>query len=193
VSNTTNLPLAAPITLTYDPNALGVGVPGFIVTGGPGGTLAYNPATESAGKTFTFAAHGGFTFSVSGTPSTGDTFTIQNNSNGSGDNRNALALVGLQSQLTMLNGATGPTASIYGAYSKIVSDVGARTKQAEIDSQAQNTMLIQAQDAWSNKSGVNLDEEAANLIKYQQIYQASAQIVVAASTIFDTLLSAVRR
>jgi flagellar hook-associated protein 1 FlgK len=193
VTNSSNLPLAAPITLTFDPNALGAGVPGFTVTGGPGGTLAYNPATEGAGKSFTFAAYGGYTFTVAGTPAAGDTFVIQSNAGGFADNRNALALAGLQSRLTMLNGATGPTASIYGAYSKIVSDVGARTKQAEIDSQAQGVMLQQAQDAWSNKSGVNLDEEAANLIKYQQIYQASAQLVVAASTVFDTLLAAVRR
>ncbi len=193
IATTTGLPLAGTITLTFDPNALGAGVPGFVVTGGPGGTLAYNPATESSGKTFTFAGVGGYTFSVSGIPATGDQFTIQANSGGSGDNRNALALANLQTKYTMLNGAAGPTASIYGVYSQIVSDVGSRTKQAEIDSVAQNTLLTQAQDAWSNKSGVNLDEEAANLVKYQQMYQASSQLIVAAQTVFESLLSAVRR
>ena len=75
----------------------------------------------------------------------------------------------------------------------MVSDVGARTHQAEIDNQSQQTLLTQAQEIWSNVSGVNLDEEAANLIKFQQAYQASAQVINAASLIFDTLLSAVRR
>lgn len=192
VSNTTNLPLAGSITLTFNPNALGAGIPGFTVTGGPGGTIAYDPATESGGKTFTFAAYGGFTFDISGTPASGDTFVIQSNLGGAGDNRNARALAQLQTLPIMVNGATGPTLSISGMYSQLVSDVGARTRQSEINSKAQNTLLTQAQEAWGNKSGVNLDEEAANLIKYQQIYQASAQVVTAATVIFESLLGALR-
>ncbi len=193
VSNTTNLPLAASMTLTFNPNALGVGIPGFTVAGGPGGTLAYNPATESAGKTFTFASYGGYTVRVAGLPVNGDQFVIDNNTGGLGDNRNALALAALQTDPTLINGASGPTASLLGAYAQMVSDVGARTHQAEIDSQTQQTLLTQAQEVWSNVSGVNLDEEAANLIKFQQAYQASAQVINAASLVFDTLLSAIRR
>lgn len=193
LSNTTNIPLAAPITLTFNPNALGAGVPGFDVVGGPGGTLAYDPATESSGKSFNFALYGGYTFNISGIPASGDQFVIQSNVGGGGDNRNALALAALQTNRTLINGASGPTASLLGAYAQMVSDVGARTHQASIDSQAQQTLLTQAEEVWSNVSGVNLDEEAANLIKYQQAYQASAQVINAASLIFDTLLGAVRR
>lgn len=193
VSSAASLPLAAPITLTFDPNALGAGIPGFTVVGGPGGTLAYNPATEAAGKSFTFAGYGGFTFSVAGVPVNGDQFVVENNTGGFGDNRNALALAALQTNPTLINGASGPTASLLGAYAQMVSDVGARTQQADIDNQTQQTLLTQAQEGWSNVAGVNLDEEAANLIKFQQAYQASAQVINAASLIFDTLLSAVRR
>lgn len=193
VSNTTAIPLAAPITLTYSPNALGVGIPGFTVVGGPGGTLAYDPATESGGKTFTFAGFGGFTFDIAGVPTNGDQFTIENNTGGIGDNTNALALAALQNDFTLVNGATGPTASLMGAYTQLVSDVGARTHQAAIDSQVQATQLLQSQESWSNVAGVNLDEEAANLLKFQQAYQAAAQVISAASLIFDTLLGAVRR
>ena len=193
VSNTTNLPLGAAITLTFNPNALGAGIPGFTVAGGPGGTLAYNPATESAGKTFTFASYGGYSFRVAGVPVNGDQLVIDNNTGGFGDNRNALALAALKTDPTLINGASGPTASLLGAYAQMVSDVGSRTHQAEIDNQSQQALLTQAQESWSNVSGVNLDEEAANLIKFQQAYQASAQVINAASLIFDTLLSAIRR
>ena len=193
VSNTTNLPLAAPITLTFNPNALGVGIPGFTVAGGPGGTLAYNPATESAGKTFTFAGYGGFTFRVAGVPVNGDQFVVANNTSGFGDNRNALKLLNFQSAPTLVGGAAGPTASFQGAYSQLVAEVGSRTRQADIDQQAQQSLLNQATEAQSNIAGVNLDEEAANLVRFQQAYQASAQLVSAAQTIFDTLLSVMRR
>jgi flagellar hook-associated protein 1 FlgK len=193
VSNTTNVPLAGPITLTFDPNALGAGVPGFNVSGGPGGTLAYNPATEYNGKTFTFAAHGGFTFSVSGVPSTGDQFVIENNVGGVGDNRNALALAALQNNNTLINGTSGPTTSFRGAYAQLVANVGAGTHQAQLDSTAHQTLLTQAKEAVNNVSGVNLDEEAANLLRYQQAYQAAAQVINAASLVFDSLLAAVRR
>ncbi len=193
VGNTTNLPLGASITLTFNPNALGAGIPGFTVAGGPGGTLAYSPATESAGKSFTFASYGGFTFRMAGVPVNGDQFVVANNTGGFGDNRNALALAALQTAPALINGASGATASVSGAYAQMVADIGVRTHQADIDSQTQQTLLTQAQEAWSNVSGVNLDEEAANLIKFQQAYQAAAQVINAASLMFDTLLGAIRR
>lgn len=192
VTNTTNLPLAAPITLTFNPNALGAGIPGFTVTNGPGGTLAYNPATEAAGKTFTFASYGGYTFSISGVPSTNDTFTIANNTNATSDNRNALKLASLQTTPTLINGTAGPTASFLGAYSNLVADVGSRTRLAEIDQQAQQVLLTQATESQSNVAGVNLDEEAANLVRFQQAYQAAAQMISASQTVFNTLLTATR-
>ncbi len=192
VSNATGLPLGASITLSFDPDALGAGIPGFTVTGGPGGTLAYDPATESAGKSFTFPGYGGYTFKVSNVPAAGDQFVIENNTNATSDNRNMLQFLTLQSAPKMINGVAGPSTSFEGAYSQMVSDVGAYTRQSEVDLQAQNTLLNQATESWSNISGVNLDEEAANLIRFQQAYQASAQLVNSARTVFDTLLAAAR-
>ena len=169
--------------------------PGFRVTGGPGGTIAYDPVTESGGKTFTFPAYGGVSFSFSGIPSEGDQFIIENNINGEGDNRNALAMAGIQQQNTLLGETSGvaETVTIQEAYAMLVSDVGAKTRQAEINSKASEGLLQRHQTTLSSVSGVNLDEEAANLIRYQQAYQASAQVIAIASSLFDTLIGAVRR
>ncbi|MFN2120267.1 MAG: flagellar basal body rod C-terminal domain-containing protein, partial [Anaerolineales bacterium] len=71
--------------------------------------------------------------------------------------------------------------------------VGSKTHHAELNLAAQESLLARSQDAIAEVSGVNLDEEAAKLIQYQQAYQASAQIISIASTLFDTLISAVRR
>ena len=200
VSNVTNLPLTGPssITLEWRADVDGNGTaddPGFRVTGGPGGTIAYDPATESSGANFTFAAYGGMTFTVSGVPAEGDRFIIENNTNGEGDNRNALAMAAIQQQNTLLGETSGvaETATIQEAYGLLVSDVGAKTRQAKINSEASDGLLARHQTSLSSVAGVNLDEEAANLIRYQQAYQASAQVISVASSLFETLLGAVQR
>ncbi len=106
-----------------------------------------------------------------------------------GDNRNALALAALETNQNLLNG----TATFQEAYGKAVANVGTLTRAADINSQAQEGLLIQAQQAQQAVSGVNLDEEAANLVRFQQAYQASAQLVSVANEIFDSLLNATRR
>ncbi|UTW46385.1 flagellar hook-associated protein FlgK [bacterium SCSIO 12696] len=189
VGDVSSLPLAAPITLTFDPNALGAGVPGFTVTGGPGGTLAYDPTTESAGKTFTLTGFGNASFDVSGIPQNGDTLTIQNNTGAVGDNSNALSIAGLQ-ESRLLNGGTNSFSELYG---RTVATVGVRTSQAQSSLATEQALLNNAEAEVQGVSGVNLDEEAANLLRYQQAYQAAAQIISAASQLFDTLLSATRR
>ena len=191
-SSTTNLPLAGvggDITLTFDPNAGGAGIPGFNVSGGLTTTLLYDPATDAAGKTFTLASRGGAEFQLSGTPAVGDAFVIADNSAGNGDNRNALALAGLQGAKSLLGGS----ASFQDGYARLVSDVGTKARHSEINAESQRGLLRQAQAQREEISGVNLDEEAANLLKYQQAYQASAQVISAAQTLFDTLLAATRR
>lgn len=105
-----------------------------------------------------------------------------------GDNRNALALAGLANSTTMF----GDTASFQDSYAQIVSNVGGLTHAAEISATAQKAVLNRATEARENISGVNLDEEAANLIKFQQSYQAAAQAVSTASSLFDSLIAAVR-
>lgn len=106
-----------------------------------------------------------------------------------GDNSNALLLAGLQTSLTMENGST----SFQGAYSQLIGQLGTQTRSAEITATAQAALLTQAQESRDNLSGVNLDEEAADLIRFQQAYQAIAQVITVAETTFQTLLSAVGR
>jgi len=104
------------------------------------------------------------------------------------DNRNALQLADLQNSLSMLGGS----ASFNDAYGQIVSSVGTLTRAAELGASAQETLLNQAKGDRESLAGVNLDEEAANLIKFQQAYQASAQSISVAKSLFDTLIGAVR-
>lgn len=105
-----------------------------------------------------------------------------------GDNRNALQLADLGNQLRMMGGTT----SFNGAYGQIVSGVGTLTRAAELGSSAQEALLNQAKGSRETLAGVNLDEEAANLIKFQQAYQASAQSISIVKSLFDTLIGAVR-
>jgi len=127
--------------------------------------------------------------SVSGTPQPNDTFSISMTGGGSSDNRNATAAVALQTAKTVgvSNGNVGT--SLSGAYGDLVSTVGTRSSQGKSDVIATAAVLTQAKSARDSVSGVSLDEEAANLIKYQQYYTASSQIIKAAQSIFTTLLN----
>jgi flagellar hook-associated protein 1 FlgK len=109
------------------------------------------------------------------------------NGNAVGDNTNALALAGLQTQGTM----DGGRASYLDAYGEMVADIGIQTHRAAVNGDAQKALLNQAMEAREAVSGVNLDEEAANLLKYQQAYQASAQVISVVNSLFQTLFNAV--
>lgn len=122
-------------------------------------------------------------------PQDGDTFTLTLDRAGPGDNSNALALGELQGERLL----DGGNATLEGSYNTLIAEVGTRTRQAEIGARAQESLLRQAQEQRESISGVNLDEEAANLLRYQQAYQAAAQVISVTSTIFDTLINAVRR
>ena len=106
-----------------------------------------------------------------------------------GDNSNALLLAGLQSGQTMENGST----NFQGAYGQLISKLGTQTLSAQVTAEAQGALLLQAQESRDALSGVNLDEEAADLIRFQQAYQAIAQVISVADSTFQTLLSAVGR
>jgi flagellar hook-associated protein 1 len=149
-----------------------------------GTTLATGVAYTSGNS----VSYNGWTASLQGTPAAGDNFTVGPNTSGVGDNRNALALAGLQDALTM----DGGTSSFGGNYGQLVANIGTKTSQAQTNQKAQQALLQQAQSTQSSISGVNLDQEAANLVKYQQAYQAAAHVVSVANTVFQTLLSAVR-
>ncbi len=132
-------------------------------------------------------SYNGWNLSISGTPATGDSFSIGPNTNGVGDSGNMQQIASLQTQMTL----AGNTASFQGAYGEIVADVGTKTQEANTNHDALSTLLQQSQDARDSVSGVNLDEEAANMLRFQQAYQASAKVISTSQTIFQSLLSAI--
>ncbi|MBR7792496.1 flagellar hook-associated protein FlgK [Undibacterium sp. FT147W] len=136
----------------------------------------------SDGATYSYS---GTSFTLSGTPSNSDVFNISANVTGSGDNRNALLLAGIQTKNSMV----GSTTTIQGAYAQFVSQVGNKTHELGITTASEATLLKNATDNQQSISGVNLDEEAANLLKYQQAYQAAGKLMQIASTLFDTILA----
>jgi len=164
----------------------------IVVGGVASGNVAYVASTDS-GQTLSFniAGFGDVSFVLNGQPNAGDSFNLGDNAGNNfsvGDNRNALDLSGLQTSQTMSDG----TANYQDVYGQIVADVGRRTKSAEVNGAAQQGFLNQAIAAKDAVSGVSLDEEAANLVRFQQAYQAASQVVLTARTIFDTLLGAFR-
>ena len=127
--------------------------------------------------------------SITGQANLGDTFSVDPNTSGVSDNRNALLLAGLQNQQLLAGG----NASYLDTYGQLVSSVGTTTRQAEVTRDSQKSLLDQVTAQRESISGVNLDEEAANLVKFQQAFQASAQIIAVTDTLFQTLISAVQR
>lgn len=102
---------------------------------------------------------------------------------GAGDNRNAIALQNLQSKQVV-----GGHATLSQAYGALVSDVGNRTNVVNVNLTAQQGLNEQLRGLQQSESGVNLDEEAANLLRYQQYYQANARVIEVGGTIIDVLL-----
>jgi flagellar hook-associated protein 1 FlgK len=131
----------------------------------------------------------GWRVQISGAPAVGDRFTISDNSSGTGDNRNALLLADALGKPVLNNGTT----SLSSAVGEFVGGIGVATRQAQVSRDAQNVVHEESIAAKDAVSGVNLDEEAANLLKYQQAYQAAAQLIRVADTLFQTLLAATER
>lgn len=191
VSTITGLPLSGSggnLVLTFSNDVDGLGNPGFAVSGAVSTTLLYDPATEDRGKTFTLTGAGDATFTLSGVPAAGDQFLVSDNTDGSGDNRNAALLAGLQNTKVLF----GNHATLQAGYAQLVSDVGAKTSEARLGAEAQAGLQRSAEAAHLEVSGVNLDEEAAKLLQFQQAYQAAAQVISVSQTLFDTLLGSVR-
>lgn len=126
---------------------------------------------------------------LSGAPAAGDRFTIEGNKNGVSDNRNAMLLGALQTKSTMIDAGGKATASYQSAYSQIVSAVGSKTAEVKTIGAAQKGLADHAVTAMQELSGVNLDEEAANLLRYQQSYQAAAKILEIAGRVFDEVIA----
>ena len=160
-------------------------------------TLEFTDATHytvnGAGSyTYTPGANidiNGWRVQIGGTPAAGDTFTVANNVAGVGDNRNALEMTHALSRGVL----SGGTESLDGAVARFVGGIGVSTAQANSSRDAQQIIYDDSVSSLENLSGVNLDEEAANMMRYQQAYQAAAQMIRVTQTIFDTLIEATRR
>ena len=146
----------------------------------------FNAATDelSVGDTVVID---GISFTLEELPDEDETATLtvtQNIISATGDNRNALALQNLQAQSVV-----GGSASVSAAYASIVSDVGNRTNITQVNLEARQGLTDQLRAVQQSESGVNLDEEAANLIRYQQYYQANARVIDTAGILMDTILN----
>lgn len=128
----------------------------------------------------------GIQASISGNPQAGDTFNIGFNSDAASDNRNGLRLVGLQTAKTM----SGGIASFNQSYGTLVESAGVETHSSKINRDAAEQVLEQTEALRNSISGVNLDEEAADLIRFEQLFSANAQVISVARDIFDRLISA---
>lgn len=131
----------------------------------------------------------GWRVQISGQPAVGDSFTVTDNTGGVGDNRNALKLAAVLGQGVLAGG----TESLDAAASRLVSTVGVNTGGINASLEAQQIIYADSQAAVDGLSGVNLDEEAANLMRYQQAYQAAAQMIRVTQDMMDTLFAAFRR
>ncbi|MCE6981273.1 flagellar hook-associated protein FlgK [Pseudomonas frederiksbergensis] len=130
-----------------------------------------------------------FDMTVAGSPGNGTAINVSLSQPGSLDNRNGTALAGLQTKQTVDTGSASSGISLNDAYGKLVSGVGAKAAQGKLDSAATEAILANAKGARDSLSGVDLDEETGNLVKYQQYYTASSQIIKAAQEIFSTLIN----
>jgi flagellar hook-associated protein 1 FlgK len=188
VINTTALPIVSgQYTLTYDATNHWFAVTVPTTVGSPPvappavANIAFNPATQSS----VTATINGMSFTFAGAPAGGDVFTISANSNGVSDNRNAVALANLQTAQTM----AGASTTYLGAYAQLVGEVGSKAREVKTVGASQTALAETAVAAQQEMSGVNLDEEAANLMRYQQAYQAAAKVIEISSKIFDSILA----
>jgi flagellar hook-associated protein 1 FlgK len=154
----------------------------YTVTDASGNTVA--TGTYTAGTPISF---NGINVSLNGTPAAGDSFTVDDNAGGTGDNSNALQMAAILNSKVLNGGAD----SLTDAVNSYVGSVGLLTSQAQNGATAQQSVMTTAQTAQQSVSGVNLDQEAANLLQFQQAYQAAAQVIAASQTLFQSLITAI--
>ena len=184
-ANTGNAQVSTGSVLASDPNLT---QPVTITFTGPGtysvsGTGTGNPvglAYVSGGN----ISYNGWSLAISGTPNAGDVFTVGPNTAGTADNRNALMLASL-AQTGSVGGGTYSN-----AYASVLSTVGSKAQEVAAASKSQDGILAQVQQSIASVSGVNLDEEAANLMRYQQAYQAASKVIAIADQMFQSLIQA---
>ncbi|AMP39456.1 MULTISPECIES: flagellar hook-associated protein FlgK [Ralstonia solanacearum species complex] len=175
-------PLTSAINLTYSGGSLS-GFPGNVTVTVNGTSTTYSgTAPYTQGATYSF---NGIQMSLTGTPASNDTFTVSANTANSTDGHNASAFAQLRNA-TVLDGGT---TSLGSAWTNLVTQVGIQASQASANLTSQKALLASSTSQQQSVSGVNLDDEAMNLMKYQQAYQASAKVMQTANSLFDSLLS----
>ncbi|MBY8929701.1 flagellar hook-associated protein FlgK [Pseudomonas sp. Wu6] len=163
---------------------------GTIVPGQSNKITVDVPMRDANGALLVPAKSFKFDTTVGGLPAAGDSTTFSFNASGKSDNRNAQALLDLQTKPTLgLSDGSGGGVSLVAANSRLVSTVGAKAASAITDTTATGALLKANQDARNSVSQVNLDEEAGDMIKFQQYYTASSQIIKAAQETFSTLIN----
>ena len=171
------------VTNAADPNLLSTTTLQF--------TSATTYSVNGAGS-FALPASGdialnGWQVQISGAPAAGDVFTVHSNAGGTGDNRNALLSANQQSVGVLSQGTT----SITGAVSAMITGIGSQAQQINTAQTAQSAVNGQALTSVQSLTGVNLDEEAASLLQWQQAYQAAAHALTTANSLFTTLINSV--
>ncbi len=165
------------VTLTFDAG----GTTFDVVDVTAGTTLASNVAYTSGMS----VNYNGWTTTLTGAARGGDQLQVQANTGGRNDSRNALLLAGLQTATVLDAGSS----TLQTAYSSMVGDIGSTAREIEVTRLAQESILAETQRTQQSLSGVNLDEEAANLIRYQQAYQAASKVISTASRLFESILA----
>ncbi|GJH07028.1 flagellar hook-associated protein FlgK [Paraburkholderia terrae] len=145
--------------------------------------VPYNPAM-GASMTITGSTINNVSLQITGSPANGDTFTIAPNPAGGKDGRNAQSISNLVTAKSMGNG----TLTLTDSYANYVNDIGNQTNQIQASSKSQTSLVTQITTAQQSISGVNINEEAANLLQYQQLYQANSKVIQTAQTLFQTIL-----
>ena len=128
----------------------------------------------------------GSSFTFKGNAELDDTFSISTDPDRTGDNRNGLLLAELQTK-----DALGPDSGTFQEiYSVEIAKLGATSQAANTATQSSKSLALNLQSAFAEATGVNLDVEAAELLKFQQAYQACAQVISTARDLFDAILRA---
>jgi flagellar hook-associated protein 1 len=167
-----------------DPNLL---TPATITFANPPTSYSINGGAAQAYTSGGNISLNGWQVQISGTPAAGDTFTVTSNVGGTGDNRNALIAANAQNVGVLQNGTT----SITGGLSALITGLGSQAQQINTAQTAQAAVNSQALTNVQSVTGVNLDEEAASLLQWQQAYQAAAQALTIGSSLFTTLIDSV--
>jgi flagellar hook-associated protein 1 FlgK len=171
VLNSANPNLLAPVSIAFTSPTT------YTINGGA-------PTAYTSGGNINFD---GWQVQISGAPAAGDSFTVTSNAGGTGDNRNALAAANQQNVGVLNNGTTSVTAGV----SALITGLGSQAQQINTAQTAQAAVNAQALSSVQSVSGVNMDEEAANLLQWQQAYQAAAQALTVGNSLFTTLIDSV--